>query len=152
MRAATDAATQLVELQQPEPVGVLDHHHRRVGHVDAHLDHGRRHQHVDLAGAERGHRRLLLGRRHLAVQQAEPQPGELLGAQPLELLGGRTRLELVRPLDERAHHVRLAARFDLGAHLLVHRTRSRGPPPTTVVSIGERPAGSSRSSVLSRSP
>ena len=40
-----------------------------------------------LAGAERGHHRLLLRRRHLAVQQPEAQAGELLGLQPLELLG-----------------------------------------------------------------
>ena len=67
--------------EQPEPVGVLDDHHRRVRHVDADLDHGGRDEHVELAG--RGTPRidrLLVGRRHLPVQQAEPQAGELLGA------------------------------------------------------------------------
>ena len=52
MRAAPDAAAQLVQLEQPEPVGVLDDHHRRVRDVDADLDHGRGDEHVELAGAE----------------------------------------------------------------------------------------------------
>src|SRR5712691_12163255 len=38
--AAPDAAAQLMELGEPEPLGVLDHHHRRLRHVDADLDHG----------------------------------------------------------------------------------------------------------------
>ena len=37
--AAPDAAAQLVELRQPEALGVLDHHDGRVRHVDADLDH-----------------------------------------------------------------------------------------------------------------
>ena len=50
---AADAPAQLVELREPEALGVLDDHHRRVGHVDAHLDHRRRHEHVDLARRKR---------------------------------------------------------------------------------------------------
>ena len=56
--AAPDAAAELVELREAEAVGVLDDHHRRVRHVDADLDHGRGDEHVELAGAERGHHRL----------------------------------------------------------------------------------------------
>ena len=41
--------------------------------------------------------------------------------QPLELLGGGPRLELVGALDQRAHHVGLAPLRHLLAHLLVHR-------------------------------
>ena len=52
VRAPADPAPQLVELRDAEAVGVEDHHHRRVGHVDADLDHGRRDEHVELAGAE----------------------------------------------------------------------------------------------------
>ena len=51
--AAADPAAQLVQLRQPEALGLLDQHHRRVRHVDADLDHARRHQHVGLAGGER---------------------------------------------------------------------------------------------------
>ncbi len=47
--ASTDAAAQLVQLRDAEPVGVHDHHHRRLRHVDADLDHGRRDEHVEPA-------------------------------------------------------------------------------------------------------
>ena len=47
--AAADAAAQLVQLRDAEPVGVEDHHRRRVRHVDADLDDRRRDQHVDVA-------------------------------------------------------------------------------------------------------
>jgi hypothetical protein len=42
VRAAADAAAELVELREPEPVGLLDDHDRRVRDVDADLDHRRR--------------------------------------------------------------------------------------------------------------
>ena len=51
--AAADAAAQLMQLREPETVGVDDDHHRCVRHVDADFDHRGRDQHVDLAGAER---------------------------------------------------------------------------------------------------
>ncbi len=70
--AAPDPPAQLVQLGDPEALGVLDEHHGRVGHVDADLDHGRRDEHVGLARGERRHRRLLLAVAHLAVQQHEP--------------------------------------------------------------------------------
>ena len=46
-RPTADPAAQLVELGEPEPVGALDDHHRRLGHVDADLDDGRADQHVE---------------------------------------------------------------------------------------------------------
>ena len=49
VRAAADAAAQLVQLRQAEPLGVLDDHDRRVRHVDADLDDRRRHEDVELA-------------------------------------------------------------------------------------------------------
>ena len=51
--AAADAAAQLVELGEPEAVGLLDDHDRRVRDVDADLDHRRRDEHVELALLER---------------------------------------------------------------------------------------------------
>ena len=49
LRAAADAAAELMELREPEPVGLLDDHDRRVRDVDADLDHRRRDEHVELA-------------------------------------------------------------------------------------------------------
>ena len=37
--AAADAAAQLMKLRQAEPLGVLDHHHACLGHIDADFDH-----------------------------------------------------------------------------------------------------------------
>ena len=42
VRPAADPPAQLMELREPEALGVLDEHHRRVRHVDPDLDHGRR--------------------------------------------------------------------------------------------------------------
>ena len=55
VRAPADAAPELVELREAEPLGALDHHQRRLGDVHADLDHGRPHQHVEVAVAEAGH-------------------------------------------------------------------------------------------------
>ena len=51
--AAADPPAQLVQLRDAVALGRLDHHHRRVRHVDADLDHARRHEHVGLARGER---------------------------------------------------------------------------------------------------
>ena len=66
LAAAPDAPAELVQLRQPEALGVLDHHDRRVGHVDADLDHRRGDEDRDVAGAKALHRRVLLGRLHAA--------------------------------------------------------------------------------------
>src|SRR5262249_29782197 len=44
--APTDAAAQLMELREAEPIGVVDDHHGRRGHVDTDLDHRRGDEHV----------------------------------------------------------------------------------------------------------
>jgi hypothetical protein len=81
-----------VELGEPEPVGTLDHHHRRLGHVDADLDDGRPDEHVELAVAEPGHLGIAFGGLHPAVDHADAKRSEEL-AQPDELgLGGRCGL------------------------------------------------------------
>ena len=87
MLAAADAPAQLVQLGDAVAVGVLDEHDRGVGDVDADLDDGRGDEHVRLAAGEALHRRLLLGRAHLAVQQHDLEVGQLAGLQPLVLRG-----------------------------------------------------------------
>ena len=65
-------APELMELREPEAVGVLDDHHGRVRHVDADFDDGRRDERVEIAPPELVHHGLLLLRRELPVQQTEP--------------------------------------------------------------------------------
>ena len=72
VRTAADAPAQLVQLRDAVAVGLLDHHHGRVRHVDADLDHARRDQHVDLARRESRHHRALFAR--AASARASPRP------------------------------------------------------------------------------
>jgi hypothetical protein len=67
--AAADPPAQLVQLGDPVAVGVLHEHHGGVRHVDAHLDDRRGHEHVGLPGGEGLHRRRLVPRGELAVQE-----------------------------------------------------------------------------------
>ena len=76
--AAPDAAAELVELGEPEPLRALDDHHRRRRHVDADLDHGRADEHVQVAVAEAGHLGVAVGRLHPAVDEAHPERREQL--------------------------------------------------------------------------
>ena len=46
VRSPADPTAQLMELAQPEPVRILDNHHRCVGDVDSNLDHCCCNQHV----------------------------------------------------------------------------------------------------------
>ena len=131
-----------MQLRQPEPIRLLHHHHRRVGHVHAHLDHRRRHQHVDLSTPEPLHhllarrpRQLPVQHRHLRARQIRRL--ELLGHRPhvpqrldAPLLPARVavaqrQLVLRAPVDRRRHHVRLLPLRQPPRHLLVHRRPSR---------------------------
>ena len=81
------------------------------------------------------------------------RPASSSAREPLELLGGGPRLELVGAFDERAHDVGLAPVRHLArapARTPRRARAGRGPPPRSRSASG--PAGSSRSSVLSRSP
>ena len=109
LRPAPDAAAQLVELREPEAVGLLDDHHRRVRDVDADLDHRRRDEDVQLARLEPRHQLAPVGRLQLPVQAADPEALQLGAPQPLGLLLGRPRARGLRLLDQRADDVRLPA-------------------------------------------
>ena len=82
MLAAADPAAQLMQLADAEPVGVHHQHHGRVGHVDADLDDGGAHQHIDLAGAEGRHHGVLLVGRQPPVHQPQPQTRPAARTQP----------------------------------------------------------------------
>jgi hypothetical protein len=69
VRAAADAAAQLVQLGQTEAFGIFDQQHGGVGHVDADFDHRGADQHAGLSGAEAGHDQVLFLRLEPSVQQ-----------------------------------------------------------------------------------
>ena len=73
-RTASYPAPELMQLGQSEAFRMLDHHDRRVGHVDADLDDSGGDQHGNLAGAETLHRAVLLRRAHPPVDQPDPAP------------------------------------------------------------------------------
>src|SRR4051794_11061568 len=117
--AASDAPAELVQLRDAVALGVLDEHHRRVGHVDADLDDAGGHEDVGAAGGEGGHGLLLVARAHLPVHEHTAEVLELGRLQALVLARRGARLELLGLLDERADDERLAPRAQLLAHALV---------------------------------
>ena len=153
--APADAAAQLVQLGDAEAVGALDHHHRRLGHVDADLDDRRRDEDLELAGAEAAP----------SPPRGRPAPSARAGARPggpasssadeaLELLGGGLGLDPGR-LARRAGTRRRPG--DPAATSLAHPVPgpllAAGPSPGShSVVTGTRPGGSSSRVVRSRSP
>ena len=117
--AAPDPAAQLVELGEAEPLGALDDHQRRIGHVDPDLDHRRRDQHRQLAGGEARHHRILVRPLHPPVDQ----PDLVLAEAQLEharALLGRGGVALLALLDQRADPIGLAAARDVPAEAVDH--------------------------------
>jgi hypothetical protein len=114
-----DPAAELVQLSEPEALGMLHQHHRRVGHVDAHLDHRGGHQDLDLAGAEPAHGVVALVRLQAAVHQAHSQVGPARRECPGHARGG-PEIGPLRLLDDRQHHVGLPAALALLTDELHH--------------------------------
>ncbi len=61
-RSSSHPATELMQLRQAEAVSTLDHHHGRVGNVDADFDHRGGDEDGHIATVESGHHGFLLGR------------------------------------------------------------------------------------------
>ena len=106
-------------MRKSKALGVLDHHDGGGGHIDADLDHRRRHQKPDLAGGELGHHAILLGAFHLAVHESDLVAktflqtfetlggvGEMIGTLRLGFLNQRTN-----PVDQLARGKRAADRL-----------------------------------------
>ena len=125
MCGAADAAAQLVQLRQPEPLGVFDDHDRRVRHVDADLYDGGRDQDVELAAREGVHHAILVVGFHAAVQQGDPIGGKHVLLQVVGHLGGSPEIDLGRLLDERIDDIRLAPGVELLAHEVVNLVAPR---------------------------
>src|SRR3989442_10931557 len=135
-RTPTDAAAELVQLREAEAISAFHHHHAGVGDVDADLDHSCGHQDLYLAVDEALHHAVLVF--ETPMDQVESQIGENVSAQPFELCGRGTRDHLLRFLDERAYHERLAAEPHLRAHQVV---RARALVPRHHLSLDGRSAG-----------
>ncbi len=127
-------------------------HHRRVRHVDADLDDGRRHEHVEVAGAERrpssppcrptssaraaGRGAARRARRPTAARRS-PRPRRPPASRSPRSAGTR-RTPGGRRRPRRARHA--------------HASASSSGPAAQRVTIGVRPGGSSSSTLTSRSP
>ena len=137
VRPAPHAAAELVELREPEPIGVLDHDRGRVRDVDADLDDRGGDENLGLARGERAHRGRLLGRVEPPVDEPDTQRLELADEVLVLVLGG-ARLHELGALDQRADHVRLPTvllplpdepAIAVVALAVGHAMRAHGPPP-----------------------
>jgi hypothetical protein len=120
-----DAAAQLVQLRQAELVGAVDDDGVGVGDVDARLDDGRAHQHVEALLVEVEHHLLQLALGHLAVGDADAR----LGHQLLQFA-----LHALDALDLVVQEVDLAAARELALEGLAQQravplARRRSAPP-----------------------
>ncbi len=107
--ASPDASAQLVQLRQPEPLGMLDHHDRGIGHIDPDLHHRRGDQYLDHPLLIRCHDLFFLFRLHTTVHKPDAKLGQLVRLQLLCALHGRLQIGLLRFFDERIHHIGLPA-------------------------------------------
>ena len=102
-----------MQLAQAEPVGILNHHQGRVGHVHPHLDDRSCYHHIRFAPGKGSHGGFLLRALHLPVEQSNPQIGKnrlLKGFRPG---GGCLDPQLLIFLHRRADHKTLVAFPDL---------------------------------------
>ncbi len=93
--AATNSASELVELGKAKPVGAFDQDNRGVGNIHAHLYDRCGDQDIDLTRPEGAHHLLLLVAFHASVQQANFVIIENLLLEVLVLLDGGLRLHLL---------------------------------------------------------
>ncbi len=116
--AAADAAAQLMQLREPEALGVLDHHHARLRHVDADLDHRGGDQKPRLARGEARHGAILVGPAHAAVDEIDRVAEALLQSRVAFLGGGE--IDAFGFLDQRADPIDAAAVVERARHRLDH--------------------------------
>ena len=124
--AAADPAAQLVQLGDAEPVGVADHHHRGVGHVDPHLDHRGGDQDVGLPAGEPAHHRVLLLAGQLTVQQLDPA-ARPAGRRPARRTGPRPRWRAADPPRRRPGPHRRPGRASSAAEIRAQTTYACRP-------------------------
>ena len=101
-----------MQLRQAEAFRMFNHHQGRIRHVDADFNDGRRHQHMDVAAAERIHDRLLFSRLQAAMHEADLQVRQCRHQCGLGFCRG-LQLQRFRFFDQRTDPIRLAA-FERG--------------------------------------
>ena len=102
-----------MELREPEAVGFLNDHDRRVRDVDAHLDHRRRHEDVELARLEARHQVPPFNRAQPPVEEADAVAAQLGTPEALRFGLGGAHLARLGLLDQRTDDVRLPARIEM---------------------------------------
>ena len=68
-----------MQLGDPEPIRILDHHHGRVRDVDTNFDDSGGDKNLEFPATEGRHRGFLLLGRQLAVEQTDCEAGQLSG-------------------------------------------------------------------------
>ena len=114
MRAAADAPAELVELREPEALGIFDEHEVRVRHVDADLDDGGGDEHLGLAARKRS---MTASFSSGAMRPCSSSHGSGASSSvhaAISAIGG-LGLELLGFVDERVDDVGLPAGFEVFA-------------------------------------
>ena len=119
VRSAANAPAELVKLGEAEIFGIIDNHHRSVGHVHAHLHHRGGNQHTGPVVPEILHNGLLFLRRHPAVQQPHVHMGQE-GLPFVQLLRHGLSLPGLLPVNQRGNHVNLPSFLQLVPDELDH--------------------------------
>ena len=149
--APADAAAQLVELREPEAVGLLDDHDRRVRDVDADLDHGRRDEDVELPRLEARHHRAAVARAQAPVQAADAVAAAARAVRSRSASASAARATFV-PDSSMSGQTTYACRpSSRWRRSRVYASELRSSV-TQAVTIGFRSAGGDASSLTSRSP
>ena len=81
-----------MQLREPKSLGMLDHHQRSIGHINAHFNHRGADQQLHLAADKKLHHRLFLGGRHARMQQTNQNAGKC-GAELLVRLRGIAQIQ-----------------------------------------------------------
>ena len=107
-----------MELGQTESLCLKDDHHRGVGHIYSHLNHGCGNEHLCLAADEALHLLLLVLGFHLAVYLAHAEFGEHL-AQNLKAVLKVLEVDLLALLNKWEDYIHLSAHAHLTTYAFV---------------------------------
>ena len=116
MFSSSHTPTQLVKLSQTEPFCILDHHHRRIRHIDSDLNDRSRYQHIDLMSRKFLHNLFFLRRFHFPVKIFDPNSGGQLFFQLFGVIGYIFSFQPFTFFYHRTDHIALTSLGDLFFH------------------------------------